>query len=71
MPGDGATYHKAEFSLLTFYPKIQEVIEGEVVEVTDYRVSSNWVGNRTERPALLQSQGQAAACVRVRHGDRG
>jgi len=36
IPGDGATYHKAEFSLLTFYPKIQEVIEGEVVEIADF-----------------------------------
>ncbi len=36
MPGDGATYHKAEFSLLTFYPKIQEVMEGEVVEIADF-----------------------------------
>jgi len=36
IPGDGATYHKAEFSFLTFYPKIQEVIEGEVVEIADF-----------------------------------
>ncbi|MFQ6064285.1 MAG: DNA-directed RNA polymerase [Candidatus Bathyarchaeia archaeon] len=36
MPGDGATYHKAEFSLLTFYPKIQEIMEGEVVEIADF-----------------------------------
>ena len=36
VPGDGATYHKTEFSLLTFYPKIQEVIEGEVVEIADF-----------------------------------
>ena len=36
IPGDGATYHKAEFSLLTFYPKIQEVIEGEVVEIANF-----------------------------------
>jgi len=36
MPGDGATYHKVQFSLLTFYPKIQEVIEGEVVEIADF-----------------------------------
>jgi len=34
--GDGATYHRAVFSLLTFYPKIQEVVEGEVVEITDF-----------------------------------
>lgn len=36
IPGDGATYHKVEFSLLTFYPEIQEVIEGEVVEIADF-----------------------------------
>ena len=36
IPGDGATYHRVEFSLLTFYPKIQEVVEGEVVEIADF-----------------------------------
>ena len=36
IPGDGATYHKVDFSLLTFYPKIQEVVEGEVVEIADF-----------------------------------
>ncbi|MCS7095590.1 MAG: DNA-directed RNA polymerase [Nitrososphaerota archaeon] len=36
IPGDGATYHKVTFSLLTFYPTIQEVVEGEVVEVADF-----------------------------------
>lgn len=36
IPGDGATYHKVEFSLLTFYPAIQEIIEGEVVEIADF-----------------------------------
>lgn len=36
IPGDGATYHKVNFSLLTFYPKIQEVVEGEVVEMADF-----------------------------------
>lgn len=36
IPGDGATYHKVGFSLLTFYPKIQEIVEGEVVEVADF-----------------------------------
>jgi DNA-directed RNA polymerase subunit E' len=34
--GDGATYHKVVFSLLTFYPHIQEIVEGEVVEVVDF-----------------------------------
>jgi len=36
IPGDGATYHKVTFSLLTFYPLLQEVVEGEVVEVADF-----------------------------------
>lgn len=36
IPGDGATYHKALFSLLTFLPKIQEIVEGEVVEIADF-----------------------------------
>jgi DNA-directed RNA polymerase subunit E' len=36
IPGDGATYHRIAFSLLTFYPEIQEVVEGEVVEIADF-----------------------------------
>ena len=36
IPGDGATYHKVSFSLLTFYPIIQEVVEGEIVEIADF-----------------------------------
>jgi DNA-directed RNA polymerase subunit E' len=36
IPGDGAAYHKVAFTLLTFYPKIQEIIEGEVVEIADF-----------------------------------
>lgn len=36
IPGDGATYHRAAFSLLTFLPKIQEIVEGEVVEIADF-----------------------------------
>jgi DNA-directed RNA polymerase subunit E' len=34
--GDGATYHKVTFEALTFYPKLQEVVEGEVVEITEF-----------------------------------
>jgi len=36
IPGDGATYHKVTFSLLTFYPIIQEVVEGDIVEIADF-----------------------------------
>ena len=34
--GDGATYHKVSFKALTFFPKLQEIVEGEVVEITDF-----------------------------------
>jgi DNA-directed RNA polymerase subunit E' len=34
--GDGATYHRVNFKALTFFPKLQEVVEGEVVEITDF-----------------------------------
>ena len=36
IPGDGAAYHKVDFYLLTFLPKIQEIVEGEVVEIADF-----------------------------------
>ena len=36
IPGDGAAYHKVNFSLLTYYPEIQEVVEGEAVEIADF-----------------------------------
>ena len=36
IPGDGATYHKVAFSLLAFYPVIQELVEGDVVEIADF-----------------------------------
>jgi DNA-directed RNA polymerase subunit E' len=36
IPGDGATYHKVAFSLLAFYPVIQEIVEGDVVEIADF-----------------------------------
>jgi len=34
--GDGATYHKVSFRALAFYPKLQEIVEGEIVEITDF-----------------------------------
>jgi DNA-directed RNA polymerase subunit E' len=36
IPGDGATFHKVNFSVLTFYPLIQEIVEGDVVEIADF-----------------------------------
>src|SRR6187200_3426521 len=34
--GDGATYHRVTFEALTFYPKMQAVVEGEIIEITDF-----------------------------------
>jgi DNA-directed RNA polymerase subunit E' len=36
IPGSGSTYHKASFVLLTYFPTLQEVVEGEVVEIADF-----------------------------------
>jgi DNA-directed RNA polymerase subunit E' len=38
LSGDGAIYHKTSFDLLVYMPLIQEVVEGEIVEVTDFGV---------------------------------
>jgi DNA-directed RNA polymerase subunit E' len=38
IPGDGATYHRASFKLLTYIPVLHEVVEGEVVEVARFGV---------------------------------
>ena len=36
LPGDGASYNKVRFTLLTFKPEIQEVVEGDVVSTMDF-----------------------------------
>lgn len=36
IPGDGATYHTVSFTLLSYQPEVQEIVEGEVVEVEDF-----------------------------------
>ena len=36
IPGDGGTFHKVEFNALTFYPMMQEIVNGELVDVTDF-----------------------------------
>jgi DNA-directed RNA polymerase subunit E' len=36
IPGDGGTHHPVSFKILTFLPQLQEIIEGEVVEVADF-----------------------------------
>ena len=34
--GDGGTYHKVDFDALTFFPKLQEIVQGELVDITDF-----------------------------------
>jgi len=34
--GDGGTFHRVEFNALTFYPKLQEIVQGEIVDITDF-----------------------------------
>ena len=36
LPGDGATHHSVTFSLLSFKPEVQEIVEGEVIEIADF-----------------------------------
>jgi len=36
LPGDGATYHAVNFTLITYKPTVQELVEGEVVEIGDF-----------------------------------
>ena len=34
--GDGGTFHRVKFKALTFYPKLQEIVHGEIVDITDF-----------------------------------
>ena len=36
IPGDGATYYKATFTLLTFRPEMQEVVWGRIRDIADF-----------------------------------
>lgn len=36
LPGDGAVYYPVKFSMLAWMPKEQEIVEGEVVDITEF-----------------------------------
>jgi len=36
LPGDGAVHYPSKFSLLTWMPKEQEIVEGEVIDITEF-----------------------------------
>lgn len=41
IPGDGAAFYKARFTLLAFKPEIHELVVGDVTEITDFGVFFN------------------------------
>ena len=41
IPGDGAAYYETSFTLLAFKPEIQEIILGEVTDITEFGVFFN------------------------------
>ncbi|MBI3623742.1 DNA-directed RNA polymerase [Candidatus Pacearchaeota archaeon] len=36
IPGDGAAYYKSQFKLLTWKPELQELVHGEIAEITNF-----------------------------------
>lgn len=36
VPGDAGTFHKVEFDVLALLPKINEIVYGEIVDITDF-----------------------------------
>ncbi|MDP7282461.1 MAG: DNA-directed RNA polymerase [Candidatus Undinarchaeales archaeon] len=38
IPGDGAAFYNATFKALTYKPELQEVVDGEVIEVVEFGV---------------------------------
>ena len=36
IPGDGAAYYNTTFKALTYHPELQEVVEGEVIEIVEF-----------------------------------
>ncbi len=36
IPGDGAAYYKCNFKLLTWKPELQELVYGEIAEITNF-----------------------------------
>ena len=41
IPGDGAAYYKSTFKILTFKPELQEILFGEITEITNFGAFMN------------------------------
>lgn len=44
IPGDGAAFYKCNFRLLTFIPELQELVYGEISEITNFGAFMNLGG---------------------------
>lgn len=67
--GDGAAYHDVTFTALFFKPELQEIVEGEVIEITEFgafvrmgpmdslvhisQVTDDYINHDAKRGALL------------------
>jgi DNA-directed RNA polymerase subunit E' len=67
--GDGAAYHDVTFQALFFKPELQEIVEGEVIEITEFgafvrmgpmdglvhvsQVTDDYINHDAKRGALL------------------
>ena len=36
IPGDGAAYYKTDYTVMSYFPEVQELVEGEVREITKF-----------------------------------
>ena len=58
--GDGGTFHKVEFEALTFYPKMQEIVQGEIVDITDFgafvRIMDDYLKSDVKSGMIIANQ---------------
>jgi len=74
--GDGAAYHDVTFTALFFKPELQEIVEGEVIEITEFgafvrmgpmdglvhvsQVTDDYINYDAKRGALLGKESKKA-----------
>lgn len=74
--GDGAAYHDVTFKALFFKPELQEIVEGEVIEITEFgafvrmgpmdglvhvsQVTDDYINYDAKRGALLAKESKKA-----------
>jgi len=61
--GDGATYHKVSFRALTYFPVLQEIVEGEIV--ANQTARSLKIGSRIRSRVTAVSLGKGASMGKI------